>query len=139
MILFLDTSVLLAACGSETGASRWIFRLAKANRWQLVVTAYVVTEVERNLPAIGPEGQCRSAIGLVPDVWTVAQLTVFPVAKDRPVLFSAFAWSDVLLTLDSHDFARLLGFDYYGMAIMKPSEFLMRERQEGRLVQPTDA
>jgi predicted nucleic acid-binding protein len=31
MKLFLDTSVLLAACGSEKGVSRELFRLASLN------------------------------------------------------------------------------------------------------------
>jgi hypothetical protein len=50
MRLFLDTSVLLAASGSATGASREIFRLASANEWALVATPYAVEEVLRNLP-----------------------------------------------------------------------------------------
>lgn len=48
MRLFLDTSVLLAACGSATGASREIFRRAPANDWTLIATPYVVAEVLRN-------------------------------------------------------------------------------------------
>jgi len=42
MRLFLDTSVLLAASGSASGASRQIFRLAAANSWWLIATPYVV-------------------------------------------------------------------------------------------------
>jgi predicted nucleic acid-binding protein len=52
MRVFLDTSVLLAASGSATGASREVFRLAPANRWTLVTTPYVVEEVLRNLPRL---------------------------------------------------------------------------------------
>jgi hypothetical protein len=37
---FLDTSVLLAACGSLTGASLEIFRRASDNGWILVATQY---------------------------------------------------------------------------------------------------
>ena len=50
MRLFLDTSVLLAASGSERGASREIFRRAAANRWVLIATPYGLEEVLRNLP-----------------------------------------------------------------------------------------
>ena len=50
MNLFLDTSVLLAASGSATGASREIFRRATVNGWTLLVTPYVIEEVLRNLP-----------------------------------------------------------------------------------------
>jgi hypothetical protein len=45
MRLFLDASVLLAASGSATGASRHLIRLAPANQWSLFATPYVVEEV----------------------------------------------------------------------------------------------
>ena len=45
---------------------------------------------------------------------------MFPVKKDRPILFSALATADVLLTLDRADFGRLLGTRFYGLAIMTP-------------------
>jgi hypothetical protein len=61
------------------------------------------------------------------------QPVVFPVAKDRPVLFSALAWADTLLTLDQADFARLLGGDFYGLPILRPGALLERERSAGRL------
>ena len=59
--------------------------------------------------------------------------TVFAPARDRPILFTAAAWADVLLTLDRRDFADLLGTSFYGLAILKPGDFLQRERTAGRL------
>ena len=56
MNLFLDTSVLLAAAGSAAGASRELFRVSAANDWVLIVTPYVLAEVEINLPEIPPQG-----------------------------------------------------------------------------------
>jgi predicted nucleic acid-binding protein len=47
--LFLDTSVLLAACGSSKGASRELFRLALKEEWRLVTIPYALEEVEQNL------------------------------------------------------------------------------------------
>jgi hypothetical protein len=38
-------------------------------------------------------------------------------AKDRPILFTALAWADVLLTLDRNDFGALLGGASYGLSI----------------------
>jgi predicted nucleic acid-binding protein len=49
MILFLDTSILLAACGSGTGAGRFIIENAAANDWQILVSPYVLSEVKSNL------------------------------------------------------------------------------------------
>ena len=50
MRLFLDSSVLLAAGGSDRGASREVFRRASECGWILMTTPYVVEEVHTNLP-----------------------------------------------------------------------------------------
>ena len=139
MRLFLDTSVLLAACGSTKGASREIFRLAPLNNWTLITTPYVLDEANRNLPLL-PDDATPQWLSLRPelvirdDVLTLHQGVVFPVTKDRPVLFSALAWTDVLLTLDRTDFATLLGDEFYGLPVLKPGTFLERERDFGRLL-----
>jgi len=57
---------------------------------------------------------------------------VFAPAKDRPVLFSALAWAEVLLTLDRGDFGALLGGSFYDLLILTPGMFLKRERTAGR-------
>ena len=49
MNIFLDSSVVLAACLSATGASRQVFDFAAANRWQLMVSPWVLREVRDNL------------------------------------------------------------------------------------------
>lgn len=138
MRLFLDTSVLLAACASATGASREIFRAAGVNGWLLIATPYVVEEVLRNLPEFsgavsGVWVQLRPSILVLDDVLTLDRPTVFPVGKDRPILFGALAWADVLLTLDRDDFGQLLGRLFYGMPVLRPGAFLERERAAGRL------
>jgi hypothetical protein len=58
---------------------------------------------------------------------------VFHAAKDRPILFSAPAWADVLLTLDRGDFEGLMDKPFYGLLVFKPGVFLERERAAGRL------
>jgi hypothetical protein len=136
--LFLDTSVLLAACGSATGASREVFRLAPARGWVLIATPYAISEVLSNLvdlpPAAGLEwAKLRPSLLILDDVLTLDRVVVFPASKDRPILFSALAWSDVLLTLDRHDFGGLLGSSFYGLALLKPGDLLQRERTAGRL------
>ena len=138
MRLFLDTSVLISACASARGASREIFRLAGVNGWVLVVTPYVVEEVLRNLPdfPVGASGEwvrLRGEVLVMDDVLTVDRAVVFPVPKDKPVLFSALAWADALITLDRGDFATLLGTSFYGLAVLRPGEWLGRERAAGRL------
>jgi predicted nucleic acid-binding protein len=138
MRLFLDTSVLLAASGSANGASREIFRLATKNSWTLVATPYVLEEVRRNLSnfpsaAVTDWNHLRGELLLMDDVFTVDRPAVFAPAKDRPILFSALAWADVLLTLDRGDFETLLGKEFYELKILTPGQFLVRERAAGSL------
>jgi predicted nucleic acid-binding protein len=137
--LFLDSSVLLAACGSAKGASRAVIEIAERNRWHLLASDYVIAEVEGNLTALARGGaqdwpRIRDVLQRVPDVLTFDWPAVFAPARDRPILFSACAWAEVLLTLDRRDFAGLLGTSFYGLVILTPGEFLRRERAAGRLL-----
>jgi hypothetical protein len=138
MKLFLDATVLLAASGSCHGASREIFRIAPFNGWTLLTTPYVLEETVRNLPTLPLAASAdwirlRRQLVICDDVLTLDRPVVFPVTKDRPVLFSALAWADVLLTLDRNDFGTLLGNEFYGLPVLKPGSFLERERTAGRL------
>ena len=106
--------MLLAACGSSQGASRALFQLAPQTSWALVTNPYAVSEVARNLPkfprsATAVWAGLRPQITLVDDVVALNLPSVFSASKDRPILFTALAWSQVLLTLDREDFVGLLG------------------------------
>ena len=138
MRLFLDASVLLAACGSATGASRAIFDHAPAQGWVLVCVPYVLNEVLNNLadfpPAASVEwARLRRTLLVMDDVLTVDRPAVFPAGKDRPVLFSALAWADVLLTLDRGDFEALLGSAFYELRVLRPGQWIRAERDSGRM------
>ncbi len=137
MRLFLDSSVLLAASGSGRGASREVFRRARGCEWLLLTTPYVIEEVLANLPVLSGSAtsdwaHLRPDLALMDDVFTLDRAVVFEPAKDRPILFSALAWADALLTLDRHDFGTLVGRQFYGLAILTPGMFLQREREAGR-------
>lgn len=58
---------------------------------------------------------------------------IFASGKDGPILFTAAAWADVLLTLDRADFADVMGGGIYGLPVMTPADFLSQERASGRL------
>jgi predicted nucleic acid-binding protein len=136
--LFLDTSVLLAASGSSKGASREIFRLAPTQQWTLITIPYVLEEVTRNLKDLPRDASAdwvrlRRQLAIEDNVLSLDRPTTFGSAKDRPILFSALAWADVLLTLDSKDFGELLGGDFYGLPVLRPGAFLERERAKNRL------
>ena len=138
MRIFLDASVLLAAAGSPTGSSRGVFDYADAQGWRLVSSPWALGEVQRNLPdlspaaaVIWPQLQCRLAV--VEDVVVINRPVLFAASKDRPILFSALAAADVLLTLDKADFAGFLGGSFYGLRVRLPYDFLSEERASGRL------
>ena len=139
MRLFLDSNVVLAACGRPTGASHYVFHLAPRMGWSLLTSAYVVKEVETNLSLRLPASAMAEwrlldpMLQRVADVVTFNWPTVIGAAKDRPVLFTAVAFSDVLLTLDRADFGGLMQTGFYGLEVLTPGEFLRRERAAGRL------
>jgi hypothetical protein len=124
---------LLAASGSDRGGSREVFRRAAQRNWVLLASPYVIEEVLANLASLSPEAtadwaRLRPGLALVDDVLTLDRAAVFEPAKDRPILFTALAWSEVLLTLDRSDFGALLGGSFYGLSILTPGMFLERER-----------
>jgi predicted nucleic acid-binding protein len=130
--VFLDTSVLLAACGSASGASRALFALAPQNDWALVATPYVLDEVVTNLDhfpraATSAWVKLRPQLEIVDTVLCIDRPSVFPVTKDRPVLFSALAWAKVLMTLDQDDFGPL-GGQFYHLRIQTPAAFIRAQR-----------
>ena len=83
--------------------------------------------------AVADWAKLRRALILLDDVLTLDRPAVFSPSKDRPILFSALAWADVLLTLDRGDFAELLGRSFYDLTVLKPGDFLQKERAAGRL------
>ncbi len=135
----MDTSVVLAACGRTAGASRAIFDLAVSQGWRLLIGDYVMREAERNVrerlsETARREWQLlRPMLAVVIDELTHPWPVVFPAAKDRPVLFTAAAVADVLLTLDRADFGGVMAAGFYGLPVMMPGDFLRRERGAGRL------
>ena len=134
MKVFLDSSVILAACGRDSGASRRIFDIHKDEGWALLATGYVMGEVRANIGSLGKQAvtdwrRLESDLRLVRDQYVVDWPVVFAPAKDRPVLFTALAFADALLTLDKRDFGPLMGTGFYGLEIMKPGDFLKRNQQ----------
>jgi predicted nucleic acid-binding protein len=136
--LFLDTSVLLAAAGSMSGASRAVFDHAAKQGWVLFSSPYAINEVLRNLPKLRTSAtnewlRLRPQLILADDVVSLDRPAVFAASKDRPILFSALASAEVLLTLDKADFTDMLGENFYGLRVLLPYDFLEQERAAGRL------
>jgi len=136
--LFLDASVALAAAGQKTGASRAIFDLAPAMAWELQASNYVLREIAANLhrfpPLAAQEWPALAArLSIVRDLTCFDYPAVFSPGKDRPVLFTAAGWADVLLTFDRQHFGRFFGSGFYSLRVSPPGDFLAAERKAGRL------
>ena len=111
------------------GGSRAVFDAAVSRQWRLISTPYALAETRRNLGLFPKEvtetwQQLLRCLEIVPDIVTIDRPAVFPVGKDRPILFSALAAADVLLTLDRADFGKLLGSHFYGLKILTPGMWL---------------
>jgi len=101
-------------------------------------SSYAVSEVVKNLDAFPASAitewfRLKSLLALVDDVVSLDRPAIFMAGKDRPILFTALAHAQVLLTHDRGDFGDLLGGRFYGLAVLLPSDFLERERSAGRL------
>lgn len=93
MRLFLDASVLLAAAGSDTGASRALFTYAAAQNWSLVSSPYALNEVLHNLEKLPANAtadwlRLRLQLMVVDDVVSLDRPVIFAASKDRPILFT---------------------------------------------------
>ena len=123
---------------SGTGASREIFHRAERQGWSLLVSPWVLKETGINLASKSPQATrewvaLRAMLLVEDDELTFDWPVAFEASKDKPVLFSALACADVLLTLDRQDFRELLGRTIYGLRVLTPGEFLAGEREAGRL------
>ena len=121
------------------GGSRLIFDLAKAHGWSLIISPWVLREVRENLITKPPEAThawlTLSKRTIVEDDelafdWPL----VFPITKDKPVLCTALASADILLTLDRNDFQAILVETVYGMQILTPGQFIQHQRKSGRIL-----
>jgi hypothetical protein len=88
--LFLDASVLLAAAGSQRGASHALFDQAAKPGWGWLSSPYAINQALRNLPKLRTRAtkewlRLRRQLHLADDVVSLDRPVVFPAAKDRPV------------------------------------------------------
>ncbi len=132
---------MLAASGSSSGGSRLIFQLGRSSGWRLLTSHYCLAETVRNhsrLPDFQKAERTWAAelfplLTLVADCWSSEQPLVVPVPKDRPVLLSALASGDWLITLDRTDFLKWLGNSVYHLRIDTPAGFLKAMRDLGNI------
>jgi predicted nucleic acid-binding protein len=136
--IFADTSILIAGCGSKTGASRAVLTMAEIGLFKLVISEQVMEECQRNfqkkLPtAIPIFTQIMAAID--PEIQPNPQpeeserwKTIIE-AKDTPILAAAvLAKVDRLLSLNTKDFTVEVAAKS-GLLIQTPAEFIGEIRE----------
>ena len=113
MQLFLDSSVILAAIGSQTGGSSHLYFLKLSKKLKLVTSRLVICEVEKNVRKKFSEMYLErflmlsSQMIMLPDypnekIIKLAEAVI--VAKDAPMLADAkSSKSNILVTLDKKD------------------------------------
>jgi len=137
--IFLDSSVVIAACGSRGGASHAIILMAEVGLFRVLISEQVIVECERNitkklpaalpifkqiLNAIAPEIVPNPAIAVIMRWATIIE------PKDAPILAAALsAQADRLLSLNTKDFTPKVA-KQSGLILQTPSEFI----QEIRLI-----
>jgi predicted nucleic acid-binding protein len=140
--VFLDSSVLIAACYSSTGASREIIRQAIRGTLQVVSSKLVVEETERNLTSKAPVAlpAFQQFLDVVPFEFVrptkrqVLQAARYTTLKDAPIVAAAKrAGVDYLVSLDRR---HLVGVPEVaqrsGLKIVLPEELLEELRGKSR-------
>jgi predicted nucleic acid-binding protein len=131
--LFLDSSVLLSAAGSEKSLSKLIVTIASEWEWELVTAFYCRDETNRNIGKFPPKASkswqsLQKDLSFTANALTTNRPLLLSASKDKPVLISALAARcNVLLTLDRGDFGLLIDTKVYGMLVTTPRSFLIEQ------------
>ena len=138
--VFVDASVLFAACYSASGASREIVRLAIQGGVRLVMSDVVQEEARRNLKAKAPKALpfLDQLLELVPYELVeatreeVLRAQAYTEAKDAPVVAAAVqAQAEYLFNLDRVHLVEVPGVaEGSGMAIVLPGILLQILRSQ---------
>ena len=138
--VFVDASVLFAACYSASGASREIVRLAIQGGIRLVMSDVVQGEVRRNLKAKAPKALpfLDQLLELVPFEFVeatrqeVLSAQAYTEMKDAPIVAAAVqAQAEYLVSLDRvHLVEALEVAEGSGMAIVLPGTLLQIIRSQ---------
>jgi predicted nucleic acid-binding protein len=136
--IFADSSLLIAGCGSRSGASRAVLTMAEIGLFKLVISEQVLEECDRNLrkklptalpiftqliATINPEIQPD------PSLEESSRWAAIIEAKDTPILAAAVVANvDRLLSLNTKDFTAEVAAQS-GLIIQTPAGFVREIRE----------
>lgn len=109
--VFIDSSVIVAACGSTSGSSALILGLSRTGKIRGLITAYSVNEAQKNVQQkMPPKNQLRLTSYLLKaklvyvtpsNPQDIAQCSTITVTKDAPILAATLnSQANYLVTLD---------------------------------------
>jgi predicted nucleic acid-binding protein len=134
--IFLDSSVIIAACGSRSGANAVIV-MAEIGLFKVLISEQVIEECDRNITKKLPKAlpilkQILSVINpeILPNpaIADVVKWETIIEPKDAPILAAALlARSDRLLSLNTKDFTPNVA-QQSGLKLQTPSEFIQEIR-----------
>lgn len=137
---FIDASVIYASIISPTGAARELLRRHTTGEVQLVVSDYVLEEVERNLKAKNPDnaGSVKFLLGILAleivevDVTEIKAAAEYTEPKDAPVVAAAQKGNcEYLLTFDKkHLLGKELLVQRSGVKIITPGDLMQILREK---------
>ncbi len=135
--IFLDSSVIIAACGSRSGASHAVIVMAEIGLFKVLISEQVIEECDRNITKKLPKAlpilkQILSVINpeILPNpaIADAAKWETIIESKDAPILAAALlAQSDRLLNLNTKDFTSNVA-KQSGLKLQTPSEFIQEIR-----------
>lgn len=142
MKIFLDSNILIAACGSQTGGSAYLFYVAEQNpSWHLLTSLLALQEAKRNVQKkLSKSNHILTKLILHHSLTVVntPPLTLIKLAqtviteKDAPILAAALmSQSDYFCTLDQKHFHTKKVKQWskrYNLGIVTPGDLLVAWR-----------
>lgn len=148
MKIFLDANIFVAACGSDTGGSRYLFTVAEYEpTWHLLTSPYAIQEARLNVEKklskkLKKFNQLILAPTLTfvdsPPISVIAATQKVIVAKDAPILAAALcAQAKYICTLDQKDFNTLkvkFWCKKYNITVVTPGDLLLQWRKDQEII-----
>lgn len=138
--VFIDTSVLIAACKSRTGGASYVLMQCRKGLVKAYISRYVIYEAKKQIQLNQVEKQrlnffmlqCKLLIGKEPTQSEVSNYYSFIESKDAPIVAAAKSVAaDYLITLNTKDFMseRLKEF-IRPIQIITPKKFIQLEKNK---------
>ena len=126
-VIFFDTSVLISALISKTGASYAL--LESGIICKKITSRYCIKEIDNNISKFKNTGMSLSFLQkkllIVEDCFIESDWTRQLPSKDMPILSTAiYHKANYLVTLDKNDFGIFFGKKLKGIVVLTPRDLL---------------